>query len=134
MSKYQLGTALIAGHETVILHTNDTYFELQTVLPDAPGSLMAILEEWGTWQSKLSTVVTATNQKQLSVMTATDIEWLPPLMYPRKLICIGINYRDHIKEMGLPSLPQIPYSFLKPPTTTLVGKLTTMVTIFVGLY
>jgi 2-keto-4-pentenoate hydratase/2-oxohepta-3-ene-1,7-dioic acid hydratase in catechol pathway len=41
---------------------------------------------------------------------------------PRKLICIGVNYGDHNREMlGTVAVP-VPYSFLKPPTTALVGS------------
>jgi 2-keto-4-pentenoate hydratase/2-oxohepta-3-ene-1,7-dioic acid hydratase in catechol pathway len=44
------------------------------------------------------------------------------VLYPRKLICIGTNYHDHVIEMGVTELPAWPYSFLKPPTTTVVGS------------
>lgn len=27
-------------------------------------------------------------------------EFLPPVLAPTKVICVGVNYRDHIKEMG----------------------------------
>lgn len=27
-------------------------------------------------------------------------EFLPPVLTPTKVICVGVNYRDHIKEMG----------------------------------
>jgi len=41
---------------------------------------------------------------------------------PRKLICIGVNYGEHNREMlGEMSTP-VPYSFMKPPTTALVGS------------
>ncbi|HKG37509.1 MAG TPA: fumarylacetoacetate hydrolase family protein [Conexibacter sp.] len=51
------------------------------------------------------------------------LRWLPPVDTPRKLVCIGANYRDHIREMGIdPSKrPAHPYSFMVPPSTTLVG-------------
>jgi len=35
---------------------------------------------------------------------------------PSKIICAGLNYKDHAKEMGLP-IPASPVIFLKPPTT-----------------
>lgn len=38
---------------------------------------------------------------------------------PSKVVCIGVNYRDHAEEMGL-ELPTEPLMFLKP-STTVVG-------------
>ncbi|WP_198950506.1 fumarylacetoacetate hydrolase family protein [Kineosporia sp. A_224] len=48
---------------------------------------------------------------------------LAPLLYPRKVLCAGVNYRDHIAEMGAqaPDSGWTPFFFLKPPTTTVIG-------------
>jgi 2-keto-4-pentenoate hydratase/2-oxohepta-3-ene-1,7-dioic acid hydratase in catechol pathway len=37
---------------------------------------------------------------------------LPPVM-PSKVVCVGLNYRDHAKELGF-DLPKEPLIFLKP--------------------
>jgi len=37
---------------------------------------------------------------------------------PRKIVCVGLNYRDHAEEMKKP-LPPAPMLFLKPSTTVL---------------
>lgn len=44
---------------------------------------------------------------------------LAPLRSPRKLICAGANYVDHLREMGIGQLPSglEPYFFLLPPTS-----------------
>lgn len=39
----------------------------------------------------------------------------PPVPRPRKVLCIGLNYRDHAEESGLP-LPERPLLFSKFPT------------------
>jgi 2-keto-4-pentenoate hydratase/2-oxohepta-3-ene-1,7-dioic acid hydratase in catechol pathway len=46
-----------------------------------------------------------------------------PLRYPRKLICAGANYSDHLAEMKISAVPDPlePFFFLLPPTTTIVG-------------
>jgi 2-keto-4-pentenoate hydratase/2-oxohepta-3-ene-1,7-dioic acid hydratase in catechol pathway len=44
-----------------------------------------------------------------------DIEschWLPPVRNPEKIICIGLNYRDHAAESGM-DLPREPVFFNK---------------------
>jgi 2,4-didehydro-3-deoxy-L-rhamnonate hydrolase len=43
----------------------------------------------------------------------------PPICRPSKIICIGLNFRDHAKESGLP-LPEEPVIFLKA-TSSLCG-------------
>ncbi len=46
---------------------------------------------------------------------------LPPVPDPRKIVCIGLNYRDHAAESGVPVPPE-PVLFSKYPTT-LIGHL-----------
>ena len=44
-----------------------------------------------------------------------DIEILSPTE-PSKIVCIGLNYKDHAKELNL-DLPESPVIFIKPSTT-----------------
>ena len=39
-----------------------------------------------------------------------DIEYLPPITDPGKIICIGLNYKTHIEETGRPA-PEYPILF-----------------------
>ncbi len=48
-----------------------------------------------------------------------DVRFLPPIPNPEKIICIGLNYRDHAEEQNL-SLPQNPLIFAKF-TSSLIG-------------
>ncbi len=41
-----------------------------------------------------------------------EVRFLPPIPNPEKIICIGLNYRDHAEEQNL-SLPQNPLIFAK---------------------
>ena len=47
-----------------------------------------------------------------------NVSILPPVT-PSKIICVGLNYLSHIKEMGL-AIPKSPMLFMKP-LTTLIG-------------
>lgn len=47
----------------------------------------------------------------------SKLDFLKP--YPTKIVCVGLNYRDHTKEIGLP-IPEEPILFMKP-LTTLIG-------------
>ena len=48
---------------------------------------------------------------------------LAPLQWPRKVICAGVNYRRHMREMGgeVPADGWRPFFFLKAPTTSVIG-------------
>jgi 2-keto-4-pentenoate hydratase/2-oxohepta-3-ene-1,7-dioic acid hydratase in catechol pathway len=48
------------------------------------------------------------------------LELLAPVQ-PGKIVCVGLNYIDHAKEMNL-SVPEEPILFLKPPSATLQHK------------
>ncbi len=37
---------------------------------------------------------------------------------PTKIVCVGLNYRDHAEELGMP-IPEEPVIFLKPSTSSL---------------
>jgi len=45
----------------------------------------------------------------------SDISLLSPCM-PTKIVAVGLNYRDHAAELGMP-LPDEPLIFLKPPSS-----------------
>ena len=47
-----------------------------------------------------------------------EVRLLPPVSYS-KALCIGLNYRDHAEEFGLP-IPETPVVFMKP-STALIG-------------
>lgn len=46
-----------------------------------------------------------------------DCRLLAPVL-PSKVVCIGVNYRDHAQEMGH-TLPEEPLMFLKPATSVI---------------
>ncbi len=46
-----------------------------------------------------------------------NVKFLPPVK-PEKIICIGLNYMDHAKELNM-ELPEEPIIFLKPPSAVI---------------
>jgi 2,4-diketo-3-deoxy-L-fuconate hydrolase len=48
-----------------------------------------------------------------------DVRWAAPIARPSKLVCIGLNYRDHAQETGA-AIPAEPIVFLKA-TSAFVG-------------
>ncbi len=47
----------------------------------------------------------------------SQVQLLPPCK-PTKVVAVGLNYRDHAREMGIP-IPDEPVIFLKPATTVI---------------
>src|SRR3978361_1198545 len=44
-----------------------------------------------------------------------DVRLLSPIL-PSKVVCVGKNYADHVKEMNTGDAPTAPLLFLKPST------------------
>jgi 2-keto-4-pentenoate hydratase/2-oxohepta-3-ene-1,7-dioic acid hydratase in catechol pathway len=100
---------------------------------------VAVLREDGTlvapkdlkqWASMLELIADWTLAegilRGLEINDAPVIEYdalLPPLRWPRKVVCAGVNYRRHMHEMGgeIPAEGWRPFFFLKAPTTTIIG-------------
>jgi len=49
------------------------------------------------------------------LVSSKDAYWFAPVPRPGKLICIGLNYRDHAAESNMP-IPERPVIFSKFPT------------------
>ena len=80
-------------------------------------STLELLEDWPAAEAVL---------RDLSPAEAPLVEYdalLPPLQWPRKVICAGVNYRKHMREMGgeIPAAGWRPFFFLKAPTTSVIG-------------
>ena len=48
-----------------------------------------------------------------------SLTFLPPVRRPSKIICMGLNYRDHAEEAGL-GIPEFPVLFARFPSS-LIG-------------
>ena len=45
-----------------------------------------------------------------------DVTFLPPIPEPQKIICVGLNYKDHAAEAGM-DIPKYPVLFVRFPTS-----------------
>jgi 2-keto-4-pentenoate hydratase/2-oxohepta-3-ene-1,7-dioic acid hydratase in catechol pathway len=108
---YQHGTT-----ESIAIQLGD----LRVVRPvelDKWATMLDLLDDWQSASAILA---------GLALDEAPEIEvdrLLAPIRYPRKVICAGVNYRRHIREMGgeVPGEEWVPFFFMKPPTTTVIG-------------
>ena len=116
--RYQIATAVLDGAPAIIVRDASGLTALASLTGDSPGSMCELIEQWPAWRERIESQLATSAVRELD---PAALEWLPPVM-PRKLICIGVNYGAHNREMlGAMSTP-VPYSFMKPPTTALVGS------------
>jgi 2-keto-4-pentenoate hydratase/2-oxohepta-3-ene-1,7-dioic acid hydratase in catechol pathway len=52
------------------------------------------------------------------IVKAADVKLRAPLMRPPKIICVGLNYRDHAEESKM-EIPSVPTIFCKFPTAVI---------------
>ena len=60
------------------------------------------------------TVEVLENNRYIDVLPLSSVRLLSPVLFS-KAVCIGLNYRDHAEEFGLP-IPEVPIVFMKPST------------------
>jgi 2-keto-4-pentenoate hydratase/2-oxohepta-3-ene-1,7-dioic acid hydratase in catechol pathway len=91
---------------------------VRSLAPSADGmDLMGLLQDWASWSDYLENVDADTLEH------VSDARLIAPLTFPRKILCAGVNYYDHAREMKVvpPDPAADPFFFLKTPTTTIVG-------------
>ena len=117
---FKLAAAQVDGEPAVVLLLDSRVYCLRDLLPagaSVPDHLDALFGDWLRWHPILVRSVAQVPQGA----TAVEPErWLVPVR-PSKLICVGVNYHDHLREMGTARAPEFPYSFLKPVSTGLVA-------------
>lgn len=74
-----------------------------------------LVAEW-QWQRKAELAVEYSNQTGAGIYTPEEVTQLAPIQSPEKVVCVGLNYRDHAEEGDNP-IPEEPVLFSKFPTT-----------------
>jgi 2,4-didehydro-3-deoxy-L-rhamnonate hydrolase len=121
---WRLGTVCGDTASRTVLEIDGGLYELDGLLAGAgvraptPGTAMReLLGAWGAWRPILAAVAQAPDAEPLA---ADDLEWLPPVPNPSKIICAGANYGDHLAEMGDEATrTERPFAFIKPSNTLL---------------
>lgn len=62
--------------------------------------------------------------KEEKIYDVNEVKILPPVK-PSKVICVGLNYRDHARELNM-EIPDEPIIFIKPPTSV-IGHLDSII-------
>ena len=100
------------GAEIPVLQDGDATFDLRPLTRDLDGAFLAA--------SGLERAIAAHEAGTLTILeNAASLRVGPPVARPTKIVCIGLNYRDHAEETGA-AIPAEPVVFMKDPST-LVG-------------
>ena len=92
------------SEQAVVMDANGSTFALPDSLSDLDGSF---------WTSGgVAKVQKLHEANELTALDITGMRLGAPIARPGKVVCIGLNYRDHAKETGLP-IPEEPIIFLK---------------------
>jgi 2-keto-4-pentenoate hydratase/2-oxohepta-3-ene-1,7-dioic acid hydratase in catechol pathway len=78
--------------------------------PSLPTSLVELISKWPQYESRVASL----GRKLGS--SSDELRLLCPIDRPGKILCIGLNYRDHAIETHAP-IPEEPIVFCKMPTT-----------------
>ncbi|MBN8532199.1 MAG: fumarylacetoacetate hydrolase family protein [Alphaproteobacteria bacterium] len=98
------------GVPTAGLRIGENVIDLSIAAPDLPKSMKAILAEGEAVREWLAEM--AKNPPQGALIKAGDIAYAMPVPDPDKIICVGLNYRDHAIE-GKQEIPTVPVFFLR---------------------
>ncbi|MDX8143655.1 fumarylacetoacetate hydrolase family protein [Lentzea sp. BCCO 10_0061] len=97
------------GDERPAVRIDDgTTYDLLPITPDIDGSFLA--------NDGVNRARAAVEAGELGALSTEDVRVGAPLAHPGKVICIGLNYRDHAEETGA-DIPGEPVMFLKTPDT-----------------
>lgn len=107
MKLLRVGTA--GAERPALLDAGGVLRDLSGVVPDIDGAVLADDEA-------LDRVRTAAATGELPALEAAGLRVGPPVARIGKIVCIGLNYRDHARESGAEP-PAEPVVFLKAPDT-----------------
>lgn len=115
----RLATVRTADGIHVCAATARGLLPLARTAPDAPWATAGLREILA--QGALGAVREAVESAgpEAPVLAEEEVEFLPPVLDPPRIFCIGRNYEEHAKE-GHAEVPDFPMIFLKP-ATSLVG-------------
>ena len=107
----------IDGNHYVLSKLNDETLSSKS-------SVKQLLEDWPSVEPSLQNLADTIKNDPAKFDNAKTVNELldTPICFPNKLLTVGANYSDHLKEMGLPVEKWDPMPFFAcPPSSSLVG-------------
>lgn len=95
-----------------LITSNDRVVDIGKHMPDAPTSMIGILERLDRLRGALTERARGPGDHALA-----DVRLGPPVPRPGKILALGLNYRDHAAEAKM-ALPEVQTWFSKMTTST----------------
>lgn len=106
----RLATYSKNGHTQLGLVVGDGVVSLTQHLPNAPANMTELIQRWSVFAGAVRNL-----SERAPDAALTDIRLQAPIPHPGKILAIGLNYLDHIKESGA-AVPEIQTWFAKAPS------------------
>ena len=100
------------GTPTLVVRKGDNYVDLSKAAPDLPQDMVALLEAGALGKADKAAQAAGDD----AMIPAAGVSYLPPVTNPPKILCCGLNYRDHAEETGNP-IPDYPIIFVRATTS-----------------
>ena len=81
---------------------------------DAPNTLEAFVSSGMI--DEVNHLINELSEDEISKISMEEVVVRAPILYPPKIICLGLNYRDHAEESEA-EIPDEPIIFMKPRTS-----------------
>ena len=104
------------GQELPVACTDEGVFDLRPLTDDIDGAFLAGVRP--------EVVTGELDSGRLPAVEPAGLRVGAPIARPGKVVCVGLNYRDHARETGA-ELPEEPVVFMKDPSTV-VGPFDTV--------
>ena len=99
------------GAEIPVIQAAGRSYDLRSLTEDIDGSFLA-----GDGVERARVALAAAELPELAA--ASSLRVGPPVAQPTKVVCIGLNYRDHAEETNA-AIPAEPVVFMKDPSTVI---------------
>jgi 2-keto-4-pentenoate hydratase/2-oxohepta-3-ene-1,7-dioic acid hydratase in catechol pathway len=97
---------------------DDTVHDIASITPAITGAFLGSGDH--------AAVLAAVRSGELPQHPLADVRLEPPIASPSKIVCIGLNYRDHAEETHA-AIPAEPVVFMKDPATIVAPDATVLI-------
>ena len=105
---------LFKGEKNIGALLDDGVCSFKSISDNYSMSMMEFIEQIDDLSPKVSKFINSNPE----VIPLSEIEFLPVIERPGKVLAVGLNYKDHAKETGM-DLPKVPMIFTKQSTSVL---------------
>ena len=105
---------LYKGEKNIGALLDDGVCSFKSISDNYSMSMMEFIEQIDDLSPKVSKFINSNPE----VIPLSEIEFLPVIERPGKVLAVGLNYKDHARETGM-DLPKVPMIFTKQSTSVL---------------